>query len=85
LGSDLGLAILEYAKLGKTRVSVDLAMTVLTFEYVANLYMEEVVPTKALATTFIAYRRSATRLIKSSHARSKANGKNNLPLLITFF
>ncbi|RAI69266.1 integrase [Pseudomonas fluorescens] len=50
LGSDYGLAILEYAKLEKSRVSVALVRTVLTFEYVANLYMEEVVPTKAPAT-----------------------------------
>lgn len=50
LGSDYGLAILEYAKLEKSRVSVALAKTVLTFEYVANFYMEEVVPTKASAT-----------------------------------
>ncbi|WP_223504876.1 tyrosine recombinase XerC [Pseudomonas sp. BF-R-24] len=50
LGSDYGLAILEYAKLEKTRVSAALARTVITFDYVANLYMEEVVPTKASAT-----------------------------------
>ncbi|MNI15851.1 site-specific tyrosine recombinase XerC [compost metagenome] len=50
LGSDYGQAILEYAKLEKTRVSVEMAQAVLTFEYVANLYMKEVVPTKASAT-----------------------------------
>jgi integrase len=50
LGSDYGLAILEYAKLEKTRISAALARTVITFDYVANLYMEEVVPTKAPAT-----------------------------------
>lgn len=48
--SDYGLAVFEYAKLEKSRGSVELAKTVLTFEYVANLYMGEVVPTKAPAT-----------------------------------
>lgn len=50
LGCDYGLAILEYAKFEQTRTSADMAQTVLTFEYVARLYMQEVVPTKAPAT-----------------------------------
>ncbi len=44
------LAILEYAKLEKSRVSQALTQTILTFAYVAELYMNEVVPTKAHAT-----------------------------------
>ncbi|POA21613.1 integrase [Pseudomonas sp. FW300-N1A1] len=50
LGTDYGLAILEYAKLEKSRVSQTLTQTVLTFNYVAERYMNEVVPTKAHAT-----------------------------------
>ena len=50
LGTDYGLAILEYAKLEKSRVSQALTQEVLTFAYVAELYMKEVVPTKAHAT-----------------------------------
>ena len=50
LGKDYGLAILEYAKLEKSRVSQALVQDVLTFEYVAQKYMLEVVPTKAPAT-----------------------------------
>jgi hypothetical protein len=41
---------LEYAKLEKSRVSQALTQTVLTFAYVAELYINEVVPTKAHAT-----------------------------------
>ncbi|HWH86202.1 MAG TPA: tyrosine-type recombinase/integrase [Pseudomonas sp.] len=50
LGTDYGLAILEYAKLEKSRVSQAIAQTVITFAYVAERYMLEVVPTKAHAT-----------------------------------
>ncbi|MBU6957182.1 tyrosine-type recombinase/integrase [Pseudomonas sp. CVAP len=50
LGTDYGLAILEYAKLEKDRASSTAAKSVLTFSYVADRYMEEVVPTKAPAT-----------------------------------
>jgi integrase len=50
LGSDYGLAIVEYAKLEKSRASSAIVQSVLTFAYVANIYMEEVVPTKAPAT-----------------------------------
>ncbi len=42
--------ILEYAKLEKDRASSAAAKSVLTFSYVAERYMEEVVPTKAPAT-----------------------------------
>ncbi|WP_372438208.1 tyrosine recombinase XerC [Pseudomonas chlororaphis subsp. aureofaciens] len=50
LGSDYGLAIVEYAKLEKSRVSSALVQEVLTFAYVANIYMAEVVPTKGPTT-----------------------------------
>lgn len=50
LGTDYGLAILEYAKLEKSRVSQAIAQSVITFAYVAERYMLEVVPTKAHAT-----------------------------------
>ncbi|MQA53690.1 site-specific integrase [Pseudomonas piscis] len=50
LGSDYGIAIVEYARLEKTRASSALVAEALTFEYVANKYMEEVVPTKSQAT-----------------------------------
>jgi integrase len=50
LGSDYGLAIVAYAKFEQSRTSTALARTVLTLEYVAERYFEEVVPTKATAT-----------------------------------
>ena len=50
LGSDYGMAIIEYAKLEKSRTSSALVQTILTFAYVAEIYMKEVVPTKAPAT-----------------------------------
>ena len=50
LGTDYGAAILEYARLEKSRTSSAIAAQVLTFEYVANKYMDEVVPTKSPAT-----------------------------------
>lgn len=50
LGSDYALAIMEYARLEKSRASSALAVKVLTFEYVASQYMAEVVPNKALST-----------------------------------
>lgn len=50
LGSDYGLAIVEYAKLEKNRASSALVQEVLTFSYVANVYMAEVVPTKGSTT-----------------------------------
>lgn len=50
LGTDYGKAILEYAKLEQTRVSQALTQQVLTFDYVAQIYMKEVVPTKSSAS-----------------------------------
>ncbi|MFJ5253756.1 tyrosine-type recombinase/integrase [Pseudomonas sp. NPDC088414] len=50
LGTDYGKAILEYAKLEQTRVSEALTQQVLTFDYVAQIYMKEVVPTKSSAS-----------------------------------
>ncbi|AWY39448.1 integrase [Pseudomonas putida] len=50
LGTDYGKAIIEYAKLEQTRVSQALTQKVLTFAYVAQIYMDEVVPTKGIAT-----------------------------------
>ena len=50
LGTDYGLAILEYAKLESSRVSEVLVQAVLTFDYVAKHYMKEVVPNKAHST-----------------------------------
>lgn len=50
LGADYGLAILEYAKLEKDRTADKLVRDVLTFRYVADLYLKEVVPTKKPAT-----------------------------------
>jgi hypothetical protein len=41
------VAILEYAKLEKDRVSDALASVVLTFEFVAERYFIAIVPTKA--------------------------------------
>lgn len=50
LGTDYGLAIMEYAKLEQTRTASALAQSVPTFAYVSDLYMSEVVPTKSAAT-----------------------------------
>lgn len=50
LGSDYGMAIVEYAKLEKSRTSSAMVQDVLTFSYVADKYMVEVVPTKGSAT-----------------------------------
>ncbi|VVN50702.1 Tyrosine recombinase XerC [Pseudomonas fluorescens] len=50
LGSDYGAAIVEYARLEKSRAASALVGAVLTFEYVATKYMEEVVPTKSSTT-----------------------------------
>lgn len=50
LGSDYGLAIQEYARLEKDRTASALAKEVVTFRYVSEKYMEEVVPTKKPAT-----------------------------------
>lgn len=50
LGADYGLAILEYAKLEKDRAATLKAKEVITFRYVAERYMVEVVPAKSPAT-----------------------------------
>ena len=50
LGSDYAAAIVEYARLEKSRAASALVEAVLTFEYVATKYMEEVVPTKSSTT-----------------------------------
>lgn len=50
LGSDYGLAIMKYAEFEKDRTATQLVQQVVTFEYVADQYFVEVVPTKGLAT-----------------------------------
>lgn len=52
LGCDYGLAIMEYAKLERDRTATDLVAKVITFRYVAEKYMIDVVPTKSSATQF---------------------------------
>ena len=49
LGSDYGLAIMEYAKLERDRTATDLVAKVITFRYVAEKYMVDIVPTKGTA------------------------------------
>jgi hypothetical protein len=50
LGSDYGLAIMEYAKFERDRTATDLVAKVITFRYVAEKYMVDIVPTKGNAT-----------------------------------
>lgn len=50
LGCDYGIAIAEYAKLEKSRTASEKAREVITFKYVAERYIVEVVPTKSPAT-----------------------------------
>jgi integrase len=50
LGKDYGLAILEYAKLEQSRTSSDKAKAILTFAFVAEQYIVEVLPGKSPAT-----------------------------------
>ncbi|MCQ9426718.1 tyrosine-type recombinase/integrase [Pseudomonas sp. LJDD11] len=50
LGDDYGLAITEYAKLEKSRVSSAIVAEVVTFAYVAKIYKDEVIPTKSPTT-----------------------------------
>lgn len=50
LGTDYGLAIQEYARLEKDRTASAIARDVVTFRYVAEKYVEEIVPTKKPAT-----------------------------------
>lgn len=50
LGKDYGLAIMEYAKLEKDRTAVTRVSEVVTFAYVAQRYVVEVLPTKSPTT-----------------------------------
>jgi integrase len=50
LGKDYGLAIVEYAKLEQDRTASERVNSVVTFAYVAQRYLVEVVPTKAPST-----------------------------------
>jgi len=50
LGKDYGLAIMRYAELERDRSASDLARQVITFDYVANQYLTQIVPTKAPGT-----------------------------------
>lgn len=50
LGSDYGLAIMEYAKLERSRTATALVEKIITFRYVAERYQIEVMPKKAPAT-----------------------------------
>ncbi|MDH0702126.1 tyrosine-type recombinase/integrase [Pseudomonas toyotomiensis] len=50
LGSDYGLAIMRYAELERDRASDGLRQSVITFGYVADQYLVEVVPGKGQGT-----------------------------------
>lgn len=50
LGSDYGLAIMKYAELERDRTADARVQEVITFKYVADRYLVEVVPTKSPAT-----------------------------------
>lgn len=50
LGADYGLAIMKYAEFERDRTSSALVASVITFRYVAEKYVVDVVPTKAPAT-----------------------------------
>ncbi|WP_024643729.1 tyrosine-type recombinase/integrase [Pseudomonas syringae] len=50
LGSDYGLAIMKYAEFERDRASSALVAKTITFRYVAEKYVVDVVPTKAPAT-----------------------------------
>lgn len=50
LGKDYGLAIMKYAELERDRTADNLKQSVITFGYVAERYMVEVVPGKASAS-----------------------------------
>jgi integrase len=50
LGSDYGLAIMQYAQFEKDRTATKLVEQVITFDYVAIQYFAEVVPTKGPTT-----------------------------------
>lgn len=50
LGRDYGMAIVKYAQLERERTADNIRQAVITFGYVADRYMTEVVPTKAPGT-----------------------------------
>ncbi|WP_028682453.1 site-specific integrase [Pseudomonas chlororaphis] len=50
LGKDYGVAIMEYARLERDRTATEAATKVITFRYVAEKYLVEVVPTKGSNT-----------------------------------
>lgn len=50
LGSDYGVAIMEYAKLERDKASERLVQQVITFAYVADRYRQDVIPNKAEST-----------------------------------
>lgn len=50
LGKDYGLAIMEYARLERDRTSAAAVAKVITFRYVAEKYLVEIVPTKGVNT-----------------------------------
>lgn len=50
LGNNYGLAIMKYAELERDRASDGLRQSVITFGYVADQYLVEVVPGKAQGT-----------------------------------
>ncbi|WP_397448198.1 tyrosine-type recombinase/integrase [Pseudomonas sp. NA-150] len=50
LGSDYGLAIMKYAEFERDRTSSSLVASVITFRYVAEKYVVNVVPSKASST-----------------------------------
>lgn len=50
LGSDYGLAIMKYAEFERDRTSTALVSSTITFRYVAEKYIVDVVPTKAPTT-----------------------------------
>lgn len=50
LGSDYGLAIMKYAEFERDRTADARVQEVITFKYVADRYLVEVVPTKSPAT-----------------------------------
>lgn len=50
LGSDYGMAIVKYAELERDRTADGIRQAVITFAYVADQYLIEIVPTKAPGT-----------------------------------
>lgn len=50
LGKDYGVAIMEYARLERDRTSAAAVAKVITFRYVAEKYLVEIVPTKGVNT-----------------------------------